>query len=469
MTDQPPFKTAHHIHFTGIKGVGMAAAALCAQDLGIEISGSDTLEDYVTSELLTQRNITPSINFEPQAIPSETDLLIYTGAHQGEKNPQVQAARAKGIRAISHAKAVGELMADKIGISVCGVGGKTSISAMLANIFDFAGLKPSFLIGVGKVLNLQVPGRMSPGAHFIAEADEYVVSPGTDNTPRFMYHTPQAIICTNIIHDHPDVYASIEDTKKAFQAFFHQIPKDGLIILNANSAAAQEINLEGLPITYYGHTPDKADWWVKETYVGDGKQLVIFANKDREFKLSLSVPGEFNAQNALAAYIQSAHFGLKHDTIIQALQLFRGSMRRFEKISERNGILYYDDYAHHPSQILATLKAAKQWLPLSKIVAVFQPHTYSRTKAFLDQFAKSFNYADRVIITDVYASMREAVDESVSGYKLAELTKQFHPNVTFVPQSDLSTYLQANLKPQDALFTLGAGNIYTLHQQLTSL
>jgi len=467
MVTSPHLKAAKKVHFTGIKGVGMTAAALCVQDLGITISGSDTQDDHVTAEVLGQRHIDIQVGFDAAHIPEGTDILIYTGAHGGSSNPEVEAAHQRGIRVISHAQAVGELMEGKIGISICGVGGKTSISAMVANILDYAGWKPSFLIGVGKVLNLQVPGRMSEGNHFIAEADEYVVSPGIDNTPRFMHHTPKVIICTNIVHDHPDVYASIEDTKKAFTAFFAKIPTDGLIIANGNSTVVREMDLKSLPVVYYGEETEGNDWWVKENFIGEGKQLVTIASKTGEtFNLTLTIPGLFNAHNALSAYIAAKHLGVDHEMIVEGLQLFRGSKRRFEKVGERGGINFYDDYAHHPTQVLVTLEAARQWLPLSRLVIVFQPHTYSRTKTLLDQFAKSFGYADEVIITDIYSSAREKPDPTITGYSLAEAIKEHQPATTYVPHENLVNHLKKTIKPGDAVFTLGAGDIYRVHEEL---
>jgi UDP-N-acetylmuramate--alanine ligase len=464
---KPSIKSAHHIHFCGIKGVGMTAAALCVQDLGIPLSGTDIEEDFVTEDILRVRNIPMTEGFfDPSYIPADTDLLIYTAAHQGKNNPQVLSALKRGIRTISHAESVGELMVGKIGISVCGVGGKTSTSAMLANIFDYAGKSPSYLIGVGKVLNLQAPGHMDVGKHFIAEADEYVVSPGVDNTPRFAFQTPSVIVCTNISYDHPDVYASIEDTKKTFKAFFDKLPSDGLLVANANSGPLGQVDLSGKKVIWYGKTPDRADWWVKGTYQGQDKQLVTLASQNMEFNLTLSVPGDYNAENALAAYITARHLGIDHQPIIEALQLFRGSMRRFEKIGESGGIVYYDDYAHHPSQIYATLKAARQWLPLNRLVVVFQPHTYSRTKALMQNFSKSFSFADVVIVTDIYASSREQPDPSVSGYTLAEETKKYHQNVHYIPFASLVPELMKLSQPADAIFTMGAGNIYQIHHQL---
>ena len=462
----PHITQAKHIHFTGIKGVGMTAAALCIQDLNIEISGSDTQDDFVTKDVLKQRQIISSIGFSPANVPPNTDLLIYTGAHQGQNNPEVVSARQKGIRIISHAQALGELMQGRIGISVCGVGGKTSICAMLANIFDYLGQKPSFAIGVGKVLNLQVPGKINQGKHFIAEADEYVVSPGTDHTPRFMYQNPQVIVCTNIVHDHPDEYTDISATKKAFQDFFNKLPSDGLLVINGNSGIIRELDLSGKNVVYYGQTPKNNHWWLKESFMGQGKQLATFQNRDSEFNLTLNVPGDFNAKNALAAYIVARYFGMEHQGIVQALQLYRGSMRRFEKVGEKDQIIYYDDYAHHPSQILATLKAAREWLPLNRLIVVFQPHTYSRTRVLLDGFAKSFSHADEVIITDIYASSREQPDPEISGYKLAQAISTHQKNVNYVPYNELIPHIKEMLKPQDVVFTLGAGDIYQIHQKL---
>lgn len=205
----PNIHQANRVHFVGIKGVGMTALALCLQDLNKIITGSDVADNFVTQEILHQRGLDDIGPLTVESIPQGTDLVIYTGAHGGQNNPQVKTAQTMGIRVISHAEAVGELMVGKIGVSVCGVGGKTSTSAMLANILEYANLKPSFIIGVGKVLNLQTPGRMAEGKHFVAEADEYAISPGANNLPRFSYQHPQHIICTNIAHDHPDVYPSI--------------------------------------------------------------------------------------------------------------------------------------------------------------------------------------------------------------------------------------------------------------------
>ncbi len=443
----------------------MTAAALCIRDLGISLSGSDVEEDFVTKNVLHENHITPKIGFDPAKVPLKTDVLVYTGAHHGPQNPEVIAAKKRNIRTISHAEAVGELMSDKIGISVCGVGGKTSTSSMIANILDYAALKPSFLIGVGKILNLQVPGRYTSGKHFIAEADEYAVSPGTDNSPRFLKQAPHIIICTNISHDHPDIYNNINATKRAFLSFFRKIPQDGYLIINGDDPNIVSLDLSGIRVITYG-TSKNNDWWVKDNQIKDQKNLVTFCSKERDIQLTLRVPGKFNALNALAAFIAATLQGVTEQQAIEGLQLFRGSMRRFEKIGEYQGAILYDDYAHHPNQIRATIQAAKRWLPMRQLTVIFQPHTYTRTKKLFNKFAAAFDLADHVIVTDIYASKREEKDPSISAQLLAQAITQHHPDTKYLPQSHIADYLRKNLNYNDVAMTMGAGDIYRIHHEL---
>jgi UDP-N-acetylmuramate--alanine ligase len=460
---QPHLQQSNHVHLVGIKGVGMTALALCLQDMGKIVTGSDIPDNFVTEEVLRQRGLDDIGPMDEQNLPSGVDLVIYSGANNGINNPQVQAALSQNIRAVSHAEALGELMQGKIGISVCGVGGKTSVSAMLANILEYANLKPSFVIGVGKVLNLQAPGRLSSGQHIVLEADEYAISPGTDNNPRFSYQRPQHIICTNISHDHPDIYQSIDDTKQAFKTFFDTLPADGWIIANGDSTVVREL-CDHRQVEYYGVEPTN-DWYIKGSFIGQGRQLITVGHQDQQFNLMLSVPGLFNATNALAAYLAALKLGVSHQTAIEGLQLFRGSKRRFEKIGEVDNIVYYDDYAHHPTEIDVTLKAAKEWLPLYRTICVFQPHTYSRTKQLLAEFATAFTHADQVIITDIYGG-REAEDPTISAFQLFEAIKKHHSQVEYVPHAELVKHLKQQRKPYDAIITMGAGDIYKIHQEL---
>lgn len=431
------FIDSSRIYFTGIKGVGMTALALCAQDLGISVSGSDLDEPFVTDAVLHRRGISWQKGFSPSHVLPATSLLVYTAAHQGADNPEVQAARDQRITVLNHAQALGQAMAGKIGISVCGVGGKTTTAAMLSHILDRLGAHPSFCIGVGDIASLDGPGRYDQkGRHFVAEADEYTEDPTQTFKPRFAYQHPQVIICTNIEFDHPDVYTDLEHTKTVFVDFFNQLPGDGLLLISADSPINQSI-LPRLKINYQTYTPNP--------------------------RLKLRVPGQFNLANATAAIAAAAYLGFSSDQAATALEDFIGTKRRFEKIADLNDILVYDDYAHHPREIKATLETACSLYPDHQLIAIFQPHTYSRTRALLADFSLSFATADEVIFLPIYASARETADPTVSSQKLAQAT----PNSFFAPTpEDLLQYLKINLSPPAVIFTLGAGDIFLLHDQI---
>lgn len=421
------FTASSHTHFTGIKGVGMTALALCAQDLGTKVTGSDLDESFVTDALLKHRSINWQIGFAPSHVPPATSLLVYTAAHQGKNNPEVQTAIDRGISVLSHAEALGQAMAGKIGISVCGVGGKTTTAAMLSHILDRLGAHPSFCIGVGDIASLNGSGRYDQkGRHFVAEADEYTEDPTQPFRPRFAYQHPQVIICTNIEFDHPDVYIDLEHTKTVFVDFFNQLPADGLLLINADSPINQSI-LPRLKIKY-------------QTYLG-----------------------QFNQANAAAAVAAAVALGFDRTAATAALADFTGTKRRFEPITTAGDVLLYDDYAHHPREIQTVLTAAKLNWPDHQLIAIFQPHTYSRTKALFTDFSLSFAAADQVIFLPIYASARETQDATVSSQTLAQAT----PHGFFAPTpEDLLQYLKFNLFPPAVIFTLGAGDVFLLHDQI---
>lgn len=461
-------KQAKHIHFTGIKGVGMTAVALCADDLGIGVSGSDLAEEFVTDSVLSERNIKISNNFEVSQIPPEADLLVYTGAHKGEANPQVIAARNKNIRTISQAHALAELMEGKSGISVCGVGGKSTTSAMIATILSHANLNPSYVVGVGNIYPLGAPGKFDrEGKYFVAEADEYAVAPGTDNTPKFMLQHPDIVVCTNIAHDHPDIYKTIDDTLEVYRQFFSRLNSNQTLVINADDSHTENLiqNLNCRVITY-SHTA-RSDYQIIESTIQNARQTFTVHHKDGELDLSLQIPGAYNQSNALAAFIVSHVCGVGQDIASKGLLSFSSTKRRFEFIGTKNEINYYDDYAHHPSEISAVLKAAKSWFPGKRIVAVFQPHTYSRTKSLLQEFSQSFVDADTTIITPIFASAREGVDSSISSEILVERIRANSVKAEHAQSfAEVVEYLSKHTMAGDIIITIGAGDIYKLHKMI---
>lgn len=466
---KPDFlKKVRKVHVVGIKGVAMAALACCLQDLKIGITGSDVKEFFVTNELLKKRKIKWQVGFDEKFLKYKPDLVITTGAHGGLENPQVLAAKKIGIPVLTHAQALSELMHGREGISVCGVGGKTTTSSMIATIFDYARKKPSFAIGVGQINPLGDPGRFSDGAHFVAEADEYANSPGIDPRPRFSFQKPKMIVTTNIEHDHPDVYPSLTETKIAFQNFFKNLPEGGMLITNADNFNSLEVaKASGVNFLTYGFSPS-ANWRVDKLYLGEEQTIFDLVYQEAVIdQIKLKVPGRFNVLNAAAAFATAIFFGLDAKLIKEGLARFGGTRRRFEFIGEVGGIKLYDDYAHHPQEIKATLSAAKFWLPRRRLVVVFQPHTFSRTKALYDEFSRSFSLADQVIITDIYASAREKDDLMISGKLLAEGIKKYQAHVQYLPGEDeVISFLQGNTLKNDLVITMGAGNIFLWHKSI---
>lgn len=464
------FQPNQTIYFTGICGVGMTALALCLQDMGVKILGSDTGEEFVTSQVLRDRQIHMDQGFDATIINRSIDYLIYTGSHSGSNNPQVIEAKRLGIPVYSHAQALGILSKVKKTIAVCGVGGKTTTSAMLSTAFEQADKHPSYAIGVGGVSTLDAPGKWrDEESEFIVEADEYATAPGIDITPRFMWLKPETIVCTGIAHDHPDIYKTLAQVQKAFSDFFKKIPKQGKLIAHGDNIALQTVlaEIDSAQVITYGMKPQN-EWSITSIAIKEQKQIVTIKNHRGEtFKLKLRVPGEHNALNALAAYIVAILQGIPSDVIIKSLEDFSGTKRRFELIGESKGITFIDDYAHHPSEIQATLKAAKSWFGDRRIIAIFQPHTFSRTKALLSDFASCFEQADQVLITDIFASARESKDPSITSKDVVAHVNAVTHNATYTPLQLIPAKANQLLQAGDVVITLGAGDIYKIHESLS--
>ncbi|MCJ7827924.1 UDP-N-acetylmuramate--L-alanine ligase [Patescibacteria group bacterium] len=458
------------IHFTGIKGVGMTSLACCAQDLGMQITGTDVEEVFVTDAVLAKRKISWQVGFGPQkaGLP---DLLVTTGAHGGFNNPEVVEAKKRGVRCVSQAEALSLFAQDFDQICVCGVGGKTTTSAMLATLFDKTGLNPSYSVGVGQLYPLGAPGRMRKGRYFIAEADEYAVSPGSDNSPRFTFLNPKVAIVTNIEHDHPDIYPTFQETKKVFTSFLRSVGQGGLVVACLDNQGVREVlsGLEGVKIETYGFSKE-ADWVVGKVKFDQGRSIFQLNHGLLQLEIVLKVPGRYNILNAVAAFITAVHFGVGVKQAAGALSEFKGTQRRFEKVGRFGNHLLYDDYAHHPAEIRATVQAAKLWFPDRRLIVVFQPHTYTRTKVLLDQFATAFGQADRVAVAEVYPSAREKESDKISANRLVEKMATFRSQAKFT--KDLSAFLSwlpAQLDQQTVVLTMGAGDIFLWHEKIGQL
>lgn len=460
-----------HIHFVGIKGVGMTSLALCAQDLGIKITGSDIPELFITDKVLKERGIVYKTSFSPKNLLPKPDLVITTGAHGGLKNIEVSEAVLLGIPVLTQGAALAEFAKSKEEIAVCGVGGKTTIASMIAFVLEKAGTNPSYAVGVSEIFGLGYGGKYDKrGKYFVEEADEYVVSPGVDNRPKFHLLSPKIIVSTNIKHDHPDIYPKETDTKKAYLSFFDRLSKNGLLIMSADDINSVEIakSINSKVITY-GFNQD-SDFQITKRIPNVGFQEISLQFKERklDLEMKIKVPGEYNARNIAGAFLACLELGLSPDDIVKSLENFSGTKRRFEQVGKtEKGALVIDDYAHHPSEIENLIKATKEFYPENKITIAFQPHTYSRTKALFGDFTEALSLADKTCLVDIYSSAREAKDESVSSEKLAEEVKKLNKNTYYI--GDLSKseeWLKKNTEKNEVLLTVGAGDIFYIHKGL---
>lgn len=477
MTLPATIHEAEHVHLTGIKGVAMTALAECLKDMGKTVTGSDVEESFVTQPTLDRLNITVS-SFSPNlsATSSLPDLLIYTAAHHGPNNPEVLFARSSGIPVLSHAEALGQLFNEKKGVAVCGVGGKSTTSAMIAWTANQAGKDPSYAVGVGNIIGLNRSGAyVKDSEWFIAEADEYVIDPKAENkVPRFSYLLPEILVCTSIAFDHPDVYSSFKETQKVFLDFFHHIQPHGTLIYCGDQPELEELisvfREDRSDIRFISYGLNASNTVILSQIVqGEAHISGQIVWNDMKTQLMLRIPGTYNLLNATAAMIASSLVIGSLEQNIDHLRTFQSTKRRFEFIGEKKGVNYYDDYAHHPREIRAVIEALYTWYPAARKVVAFQPHTFSRTKQLFLEFVESFSQANEIILLDIFASARESFDDSVSSDQLAQAIQEKFPdkkiqNLHTLDQ--LAQYCTQELHQDDVLITLGAGDIYHLHDMI---
>jgi UDP-N-acetylmuramate--alanine ligase len=460
------WKTIKRIHFVGIKGVAMAALAVWAKEAGYVVTGSDTAEQFPTDDVLAKAKIDVLSDFDPRNLGGRIPpgLVIYTGAHGGKDNSEVVEATALGIPTLPHGQALGLVMADDIQVSVAGSHGKTTTSAMIATVLVHAGLDASYAIGCGEIRGLGLPGHKGKKNIFVAEADEYVTDPGHDSTARFMWQSPDILVVTNVDFDHPDAYASLTEVQDAFLRLQKKQKGQKCSIINADDPASKQL-LNNNYVSY-GFTA-KSEFQVTHVRFSEERSYFILSQRGVEIgEFMLQVPGRHNVLNAAAAALACRQLGVSWGEIKKGLLVFGGTKRRFEPVGDIGTITVIDDYAHHPQEIKATLAAAREWYPRRRIIAVFQPHTYSRTKALLSEFAHAFTQAQEVILTDIYSSARETDSLGITGKTLAEETAKVQANVYFAPDFDhVNTILREHMQVDDVILFMGAGSIYTWGKQ----
>jgi UDP-N-acetylmuramate--alanine ligase len=439
------------IHFVGAGGVGMSGLAeILLLSTPLEISGCDREQSENTDRLakLGARIATG----HDAAHVREADLVVISSA-VADSNPEVLAARGAGVPVIRRAEMLGEIMRIKQGIAVAGTHGKTTTTSMTGLVLTEAGFDPTIVVG-GRVRILGTNARLGSGEYLVAEADEYDRS--------FLELTPVVAVITNVEADHLDTYRDLDDIVEAFIAFANRVPFYGAVIGCADDAGVRRV-LPGVKrrVVTYGESPEaqlrardiRPDPAGTTFEVWEGERCLIGS-------IRLPIPGRHNVFNALAAVAVGRELSIPFPKIAGALATFSGVVRRFETKGERGGVLVVDDYAHHPTEIAATLSSARQVYPERRLVALFQPHLYSRTRDFAADFGRALAGSDLAVVTDVYPSREKPID-GVSGELVASAARQAGlGRVVYVSdKSRVVPELEALLQPGDLLLTMGAGDV----------
>ena len=460
------------VYVIGIKGSGVIGIVEILHSRGIAITGSDTDEKFFTNEILDRLGIPYFEKFDPRNIPLDADLIIYSTAYNENNNEEFRVAREREMPMVSYPEILSGLFNAKYGIAVAGTHGKTTTSAWLASILKEAEKDPVAIIG-SKVINWGGNALAGSGEYFVAETDEY--------QGKLDLYEPKIAILTSCDFDHPDYFENFEKYKEAFANFVKKIPKIGLLAVWGDSVDTLKIAENAkCRVLSYGFSEENdlmiemVDTKIQEEIAEklDIKKekfqtFKVFHGKQELGKFETSLFGRHNILNAAAAITVSYFLSLDMEKVREAVKNFRGTARRFELIGERNGAILIDDYGHHPEEIKATLKAAREVYPEKNIWAVFHPHTFTRTKALLSEFSQSFGDADRVIVLDIYGSARE-VQGGVHSSELVDLINKFDFNkAQYIPTiKEVVKFLKDRIGEQDIVISIGAGNVWEVVDKL---
>jgi UDP-N-acetylmuramate--alanine ligase len=440
-------KRIKHVHFVGIGGIGMSGIAEVLLNLGYKVTGSD-----VRSTVITGRLEKFGATVYPRHVAENVAgaHVVVTSSAVRPDNAEIREAERLKIPVIPRAEMLAELARLKYSITVAGTHGKTTTTSMIATVLDHAGLDPTIVVG-GLLDTLGSNARLGKGEFIVLEADE------SDRS--FLLLSPTIAVVTNIEADHLDHYRDIEDIQNAFLTFINKVPFYGAAILCLDEPGVQSLipHIRRRIVTYGTAAP--ADVSIADVNLeGLGSTFVLRFNGGTKQMFKLSVPGMHNVLNATAAFAAARDMGVEPNVIASALESFQGVGRRFE-VKSSDGVTVIDDYAHHPTEIRATLNAAKAG-NFRRLFAIFQPHRYTRTMHLFDDFARAFNLADVVLILDIYPAGENPI-EGITTPALIEKIKSFgHKNAMYAPDFEMiESYVIANAKEGDAVIVMGAGSV----------
>ena len=450
------YQKKYHIHFVGIGGIGMSGIAELLLNLGYKVSGSDLRTSDITDRLASLGGVIHKGHAAGQI--AGADVVVVSSAVD-ETNPEVSAAIKASVPVIPRAEMLAELMRLKYSIAVAGAHGKTTTTSLVASVVAAGGLDPTVVIG-GKLKSIGSNAVLGQGDYIVAEADE---SDGS-----FLKYSPAIAVVTNIDREHLDFYKDLDDIKNVFLSFLDRIPFYGLAVLCLDNEAVQDLipRIRKRFVTY-GMSP-QADLQAKDVACRGMTGHFKVVHQGRQLgSLALSMPGEHNVYNALAAIAVGLELGISFDKIKAALEQVEGVQRRLEIKGKTKGITVVDDYGHHPTEIKTTLAALEQAWPERRKVVVFQPHRYTRTRALFDDFTRSFYQSDTLLVLPIYAASEKPIEGVDSRALCASIQAHGHKDVRFVEDAQAAvSLLMQEVKKNDVVLTLGAGNVYQVGEAL---
>jgi len=469
------------IYMIGIKGVGMTMLAQYLVGQNKEVVGSDVAEKFMTDKVLKEAGIKVIEGFDKNNIPSDADLIIYSTAYNQGQNEEVAAALQGKIKTLKFPEALAGVFNQKYGIAVVGSHGKTTTTAWLGYVMEKAGLEPSVMVGsqVPQFGGLSITGKSD---YLVAELDEY--------QNKLQYFQPKAVLLNNIDYDHPDFFPTKDDYKKVFIEFIKKIPAKGFLVANFDDLTIRKIvnvNCQGKVISYaINEAADYVAYDIKQQggkqyfkvklgvndFLLEGEETFPSLQEDDLGDFSIQLSGRHNISNALAVIAICIELGIELFNIRKYLAEFTGTARRMQVLGQFRGATIIDDYAHHPTEIKTTLAGAREIYKDRKIIVAFHPHTFTRTKALLNDFAKSFTDADEVIVLDIYGSAREKHGgvhsrDLVNKIGIRNQELGIRQNVKHIPTlNECEKYLRGNIERGDVVLLMGAGDVFRIGESL---
>ena len=455
---------AKRIYMIGIKGAGMTALAEFLVRQGIAVTGSDTEEVFFTDAILKRLGIAVKSPFASANVETSFDACIYSTAYTEETNEEIRVVKVSGKPMFSYPEALGILTQSKLTLAVCGTHGKTTTSALLAEALRGAGQDPSAIVG-SEIKNWQGGALSGAGPHLVIEADEY--------QDKLRFYTPLGIILTSVDWDHPDFFPTVGEYEAVFERFVARLPRHGFLVACGDDARVRRVaEAFGGKKLFYGFLPEN-EIYISEYTIVDPEssegQTGIRACFSITFEGEtfgpwlLSLSGKHNCLNAAAVVGTFLHFKIPLDSLAGTFTQFSGTKRRFEFLGSAGKVLVFDDYAHHPEEIRATLTAFRELYPKRLLTVVFHPHTYTRTKALLEDFAETLSLADRVILIDIYGSARETQGGVASSDIVERINRVWPGKARYIADRGVVVEALSGQTTESGLIvTMGAGDVWQI-------